>query len=176
MTRPLSVSSIFSVGAPLRMLCSMSEKSLSFFCLSLMVSSSTPWILANVNRSCTAQFLAKGFSGNCLEHWTPIHWWQLKQVTKTYYALATKPVVSTKQLFQSQVHVGKIEAQNHGNLINNYQLKTSKGAFHNFLRGLGQRPVTCLPALMLDGKMKAPVNGHSSDIKCRQSSGRSNSA
>ena len=39
-TRPLSVSSIFSVGAPLRTLSSMSEKLLSFFCLSLMVSSS----------------------------------------------------------------------------------------------------------------------------------------
>ena len=40
-TRPLSVSSIISVGAPLRTLSSMSEKLLSFFCLSLslMVSS-----------------------------------------------------------------------------------------------------------------------------------------
>ena len=151
----------------------MSEKSLSFFCLSLMVSSSYSMDSCHM---LTEVAQPKGFSGNCLEHWTPIHWRQLKQVTKTYYALATKPVVSTKQLFQSQVHVGKIEARNHGNFINNYQLKTSKGAFHNFLRGLGQRPVTCLPALMVDGKMKEPVSGHSSDIKCCHSSGRSNSA
>ena len=36
--------------------------------------------------------------------------------------------------------------------------KTFKGAFHNFLRGLGQRPITYLPALMLNGKLKVPVN------------------
>ena len=57
----------------------MSEKSLSFFCLSLMVSSSWTYSMDSChmfNRSCTAQFLAKVFSENCLDHWTPIHWWQ----------------------------------------------------------------------------------------------------
>ena len=40
-THPLSISSVLSVGAPLRTLSSMSEKSV-FFCLTLMVSSLLP--------------------------------------------------------------------------------------------------------------------------------------
>jgi len=45
-----------------------------------------------------------------------------------------KPLITTKQLFQSQVHVHQVETEHHGNLVYDDHFHVTKCGFHNFLR------------------------------------------
>ena len=69
-------------------------------------------IILHVNRSCTAQFLAKGFSGNCGLPFTEA---SHQKILCSCYQTSRVHQTALPVL----VHVGKIEAQNHGNIINN---------------------------------------------------------
>ena len=117
-------------------------------------------------------FWQRVFWKNCLEHWTPIH-----LVVEASHQIIVCSCYRTSRVHQTALAVSSACRQDWGLKPwkpHQHQLKISKGALHYFLRGLGQWPVTCLPYLMLNGKMKEPVNGHSSDIKCYQFSAHSN--
>ena len=120
----------------------MDKNLILFFCLSLIISSSYTTqsfqIFTDVEHpaSDTAVFADQ------VEHWLAIYQLELQELSYKLHIHRAKPILVTKQLFQSQVHVGKVETGHHGNLIYNHHFKATKSSFHNFLRSFRQEPVT----------------------------------
>ena len=131
-------------------------------------------IYPNVDRCCTAKFVAHRLPAYLLKHRTAIDRLQLKQVPNKQDIPSTKPVVPTKQFFQSQVHVCEVEAGNHRNLVNNYHFETTKSAPHNFLSNFGKRPIASLLALVFYWQPEEPMYGHSANVESCQLSRCSN--
>ena len=109
-------------------------------------------ICPNVDRCCTAKFVAHGLPAYLLKHGTAIDRLQLKQVPD----------------------VCEVEVGNHRNFVIKYHLETTKSAPHNFLSGFGKRPIASLLALVFYGQLEEPMYGHSANVERCQPSGCSN--
>ena len=102
----------------------------------------------------TTQLSQNGLSYHLLEHWSPIHWWQLQKVSNKEDIDRTKPRVAAKHLLEAQVYVCQVEAGQHGYFINDQQLQMTKQVAHDFLGIIRQSPVASRFSLMLNWQLE----------------------